>query len=72
MSDHFVSLLIRWSISKKLKFFDFGLGEESYKSKWSNKTAHIYNHISLNRSKGILFYLAFKAKHMIKYLKNKS
>ena len=41
-----LSLLIRWSIAKKLQFFDFGLGEETYKKNWSNQKSNIYNHIS--------------------------
>mgnify|MGYP001418404268 CR=1 FL=1 len=65
-----LSLLIRWSISKKLKFFDFGLGEESYKKNWSNKTVNIYNHIKLNRLKGIPFYLMLQARQIIKLIKN--
>ncbi len=65
-----LSLLIRWSISKKLKFFDFGLGEESYKKNWSNKTVNIYNHIRLNRLKGIFFYMMLEAKQIIKLIKN--
>ena len=65
-----LSLLIRWSISKKLKFFDFGLGEESYKKNWSNKTVNIYNHIKLNRLKGIFFYMMLQARQIIKLIKN--
>ena len=64
-----LSLLIRWSISKKIKFFDFGLGEEFYKSKWSNKTVNIYEHIGLNKLSGIFFYLILKIKQSNKYLK---
>ena len=64
-----LSLLIRRSISKKLKYFDFGLGEEPYKSKWSNNSLNIYNHIRLKRLKGIFFYLMLKIRQMIKHLK---
>lgn len=66
-----LSLLIRRSISKKLKFFDFGLGEESYKKNWSNKTVNIYNHIRLNRLKGIFFYIMLRTRQIIKLIKNK-
>lgn len=65
-----LSLLIRWSISKKLKFFDFGLGEEFYKKKWSNKIVNIYNYVRLKRLKGIFFYMVLKIRQIIKYLKN--
>ena len=65
-------LLIRWSISKKLRFFDFGLGEEIYKKKWSNKTINTYNYIRLKSLKGIFFYIILKSRSIIKYFKNKS
>ena len=64
-----LSLLIRWSISKKIKFFDFGLGEEFYKKKWSNKTVNIYNHIRLNKLKGVFFYIILQVRQTIKYFK---
>ena len=64
-----LSLLIRWSISKKIELFDFGLGEEIYKKSWSNKTSNIYNYIKLNRLKGIFFYIVLKIKQKIKFIK---
>ncbi len=64
-----LSLLIRWSISKKLKFFDFGLGEESYKQKWTNKKTHVYSYIKLSKFRGIIFYAMLHIKQTIKYLK---
>ena len=66
-----LSLLIRWSISKKLKFFDFGLGEELYKEKWTNKKINIYNYVRLNKPKGLAFYLILKARTILKYFKMK-
>ena len=63
-----LSLLIRWAISKKLKFFDFGFGEEFYKSKWSNKTVGIYNYIHLSKPKGIFFYVMLQIRQIIKSL----
>ena len=62
-------LLIRWSISKKLKFFDFGLGEEIYKKKWSNKTVNTYNYIKIKNLKGVFFYMFLKFRQIIKYFK---
>jgi len=62
-------LLIRWSISKKLKFFDFGLGEEIYKKKWSNKIVNTYNYIRIKKLKGVFFYLFLKCIQIIKYFK---
>jgi len=64
-----LSLLIRWSISKKLKLFDFGLGEELYKKKWSNKTIVIYNYVKLRKLNGVFFYMALRVRQIIKYLK---
>ena len=65
-----LSMLIRLSISKKIKTFDFGLGEEYYKSKWTNNSKNIYNYIKLNKIKGIPFYLLIHMRQIIKYLKN--
>ena len=64
-----LSLLIKWSISKKLKIFDFGLGEELYKEKWTNKKTNIYNYIGLNNSKGIFFYLILRVRLILKFFK---
>jgi len=66
-----LSILIRWSISKKIKFFDFGLGEEFYKKNWSNKNINIYNHIRLKKIKGIFFFMLLKLRQTIKLIKNK-
>ena len=65
-----LSMLIKLSISKKIKTFDFGLGEESYKSKWTNNSKNIYNYIKLNKIKGIPFYILLHTRQLIKYLKN--
>ena len=67
-----LSLLIRWSISKKLKFFDFGFGEEPYKRNWSNKTITISNHLRIIKFRSIIFYLILKFKQKIKLIKNYS
>ena len=64
-----LSLLIRWSISKKLKFFDFGYGEEQYKRKWSNNCVNIYSYIQLNKLRGMFYYSIIKAKQIVKYFK---
>ena len=64
-----LSLLIRWSIAKKLQFFDFGLGEETYKKNWSNQKSNIYNHISLKSLKGIFYYIILKARQIVKLIK---
>jgi len=64
-----LSLLIRWSISKKIKIFDFGLGEEHYKKKWSNKTQTIYNYVKLKKIKAVPFYIMLRFRQIIKNLK---
>ena len=61
-----ISLLIRWSISKKIKYFDFALGEEEYKKSWSNKTESLYNFIKLNTFNGLFFYSIMKIKLILK------
>ena len=67
-----ISLLIKWSISKKLKFFDFTLGDESYKKSWSNDSSEYFNHISSKSFLGLIFVFLFKLKYLIKnYDKNK-
>ena len=65
-----LSLLIRWSISKKIKFFDFGFGEESYKKKWSNKKIYIFNYIKPKSLNGVFVYIFLIARQIIKKLKN--
>ena len=67
-----ISLLIKWSISKKLKFFDFTLGDESYKKSWSNLSSEYFNHVSSRSFLGLIFVFLFKLKYLIKnYDKNK-
>ena len=67
-----ISLLIKWSISKKLKFFDFTLGDESYKKSWSNDSSEYFNHVSSKSFLGLIFVFLFKLKYLIKnYDKNK-
>ena len=61
-----VSLLIRWSISKKLEVFDFTLGEESYKKSWSNKDSYLYNYVKLNTLKGLYLFPLIKFKLFLK------
>ena len=67
-----ISLLIKWSISKKLKFFDFTLGDESYKKSWSNLSSEYFNHVSSRSFLGLIFVFLFKLKYLIKnYDKNR-
>ena len=50
--------IIEWAIYKKLKFFDFGLGEENYKKYFSNNISFVQKHLSYNSFKGkIIFFI---------------
>ena len=64
-----LSLLVRWSISKKISTFDFGLGEENYKKNWSNKTMTISNHLKLRKLRGIFIFIILKIREKIKLKK---
>ena len=65
-----LSLLIRWAISKKINYFDFGIGQEAYKKSWTNKSENIYQYIKLKKIKAVPFYLIIKARQIIKNYKN--
>ena len=67
-----ISLLIKWSISKKLNFFDFTFCDEVYKKSWSNFNSEYFNHVSSRSFLGLIFVFLFKLKYLIKnYDKNK-
>jgi CelD/BcsL family acetyltransferase involved in cellulose biosynthesis len=55
-----ISFLIRWSISKKINIFDFTLGDEKYKTDWSNSSLIIYNYCKLINFKAICYYIYLK------------
>ena len=67
-----ISLLIRWSISKKLKTFDFTLGDESYKKSWSNNGSYLYNYVKLYTLNGFYLYPLIKLKLFLKSLDKKN
>ena len=67
-----ISLLIRWSISKKLEAFDFTLGDESYKKSWSNKDSYLYNYVKLNTLNGFYLFPLIKLKLFLKSLDKKN
>ena len=66
-----ISLLIRWSISKKLKIFDFTLGDEAYKKDWSNDSNPLYNYIQLTSLRGFILYFLIKLKLNLKLVYKK-
>jgi len=49
-----ISELIKWSITKKIKVFDFGLGEENYKKYWSNRTESLFRYFYTKNLKGLI------------------
>ena len=61
-----ISLLIRWSIAKKIEIFDFTLGDEDYKKSWSNSTGTLFNYVQLNSFRGFLLYFLIKIKLILK------
>ena len=67
-----INLMIKWSIAKKLKFFDFTLGQEAYKESWSNNESYLYNFISIKSTKGIFFFLLLKIKYFLKHIDKKN
>ena len=67
-----ISLLIRWSISKKLEVFDFTLGDENYKKSWSNKNSYLSNYVESKSLKGFSLFLLIKFKLFLKQIDKKN
>lgn len=63
-----ISLLIKWSISKRIDIFDFTLGDENYKKSWSNNGSQLYNYVYLNSFKGFFLFMLLKTKLVVKSL----
>ena len=63
-----ISLLIKWSISKKIDIFDFTLGDENYKKSWCNNESQLYNYLYLNSFKGFFLFILLKTKLIVKSL----
>ena len=55
-------------ITKKIKVFDFTLGDENYKKSWSNKSNLLYNYAYLNTLKGFYLFPLIKFKLFVKSL----
>jgi CelD/BcsL family acetyltransferase involved in cellulose biosynthesis len=55
-----ISFLIRWSISKKINIFDFTLGNEKYKTDWSNSSHVIFNYCKLINFRAFYYYIFIK------------
>ena len=67
-----ISLLIRWTITKKLEIFDFTLGDEDYKKSWSNNNSYIYNYIKRVTLNGYYLFLLIKFKLFLKSIDKKN
>lgn len=63
-----IYLIIKWAILKNIKYFDFGLGEESYKRHFSNSYTFVQKYVSHHKHGSgvihfllkIFFFLSFK------------
>ena len=49
--------LIDWSISRKIKVFDFGLGAEKYKKYFSNSSTILHRYIDFKNFKGFFLFI---------------
>ncbi|MDC6465382.1 GNAT family N-acetyltransferase [Pelagibacteraceae bacterium] len=67
-----ISLLIRWSIAKKIKIFDFTLGNENYKKSWSNNNNALFNYVKANSLRGFFLYFLITIKLILKTLDRKN
>ena len=57
--------LLRWSIEKKLKCFDFTVGGEEYKKEWCNKRTNLYEIVQPRNKKGLFFVWLLLTKRLI-------
>jgi len=55
-----ITSIINWAIIKKIKFFDFGLGEEGYKRHFSNVHTFVQKYLFYNSLKGKIIYFILK------------
>ena len=67
-----ISLLVRWSIAKKMQIFDFTLGEEGYKKSWVNRSSALHNYIQLSSLRGLILYILIKIKLILKLIYKKN
>ena len=67
-----ISLLVRWSIAKKMQIFDFTLGDEGYKKSWANRTSALHNYIQLSSLRGLILYILIKIKLILKLIYRKN
>jgi CelD/BcsL family acetyltransferase involved in cellulose biosynthesis len=46
--------LLRYSIEHGLKHFDFTIGDERYKSEWSNRVLRLHDHVAAGSARGVV------------------
>lgn len=68
-----ISFLINWSSLNKIRTYDFGLGEETYKKYWSNDSIQLYRYFDFKTFKGLVVSISIKFFYFIKnYFSNKN
>ena len=58
--------LIKWSIEKGIRVFDFTIGNEDYKYRWGNSVITLSESVNPVTFKGVIFSLFLKLKYKIK------
>ena len=58
--------LIKWSIEKGIRVFDFTIGDEDYKKVWTNSVITLSESVNPVTFKGVIFSLFLKLKYKIK------
>ena len=58
--------MIKWSIGKNLKFFDFTVGEDAYKKDWCNINGNLFDCLKPTTIKGIILFISRKTIQAIK------
>jgi CelD/BcsL family acetyltransferase involved in cellulose biosynthesis len=60
--------LLRYSIEHGLKHFDFTIGDERYKSEWSDRTLRLYDHVAAVTVRGWVVATTMRAHRRVKRL----
>lgn len=66
-----ISYLIVWCIKNNISFFDFGMGDESYKKYWSNNNISTFRYLKHKNLKGLFFCLLLKVFKFLKSFKKR-
>ena len=60
--------LLQRAIERGFKYFDFTIGDESYKSDWCNRQLPLYDHIKAHTARGVVAFLSLSVKQRLKRL----